>query len=98
MVIKKSDVLNILRNFKKEFSSKYGIISIGVFGSAARNQLKEDSDIDICIETETPNPFLIIAIQEELEKLFKRPVDIVRIRKMMNKALKKKIDEEGVYV
>jgi len=98
MVFCRLDVLNILKKFKSDFAEKYGIVSIGIFGSAARNELNENSDIDVCIETLTPNPFLIFTIKEELEKLFKRPVDIVRIRKMMNDHLKKRIEKDGVYV
>ena len=75
-----------------------GVISLGIFGSVARGQMRDDSDIDICVKTQTPDPFMIVHIKEDIEHSLKRRVDIVRIREKMNPFLKKRIDEEGIYV
>ena len=40
-------ILAILRDFKQNFAEKYGILEIGVFGSIARDEAREDSDVDI---------------------------------------------------
>lgn len=40
------EILNILREFKHTAGDKYGIEQIALFGSAARGELREDSDID----------------------------------------------------
>ena len=98
MVFNRSDVINILKSFKNKFAKKYGIISMGIFGSAARNELTNDSDIDIYVQTETPNPFVIIHMKDDLETTLGRRVDIVRIREFMNKTLKNRIEKEGIYV
>ncbi|HNZ53202.1 MAG TPA: nucleotidyltransferase domain-containing protein [bacterium] len=98
MVFNRSDVINILKSFKNKFAKKYGIISMGIFGSAARNELTNDSDIDIYVQTETPNPFVIIHMKDDLETILGRRVDIVRIREFMNKTLKNRIEKEGIYV
>ena len=71
---------------------------MGIFGSAARNELTNDSDIDIYVQTETPNPFVIIHMKDDLETILGRRVDIVRIREFMNKTLKNRIEKEGIYV
>lgn len=84
--------------FKESYSKLFGILSIGIFGSFARGENRSDSDIDIFVETETPNPFLLIEIKDELEKLFNRKVDIVRLRNSMNPYLKARIEKEGIYV
>ena len=42
-----TDIMNILKNYKKEVSGQYNIISIGVFGSVARNTPGEESDIPL---------------------------------------------------
>ena len=68
------------------------------FESVARGQMRDDSDIDICVKTQTPDPFMIVHIKEDIEHSLKRRVDIVRIREKMNPFLKKRIDEEGIYV
>ncbi|GEM_PF-262923 len=76
----------------------YGIISLRLFGSLARNEHKGDSDIDIFVETETPNPFLLMEAKDYLEKSIGRPVDIVRNHRNLNPRLKKRIDRDGITV
>ena len=94
----KQKILEQLKKYKEQNSFKYGINALGIFGSVARGQEKPDSDIDIFVKTETPNPFLVVHIKEDLEKLFLTHVDIVRIRENMSTYLKNRIDQEGIYV
>ena len=77
---------------------RYGIKRIGIFGSFARGQAGEDSDIDIVVETDKPDLFLIGAMQAELSELLSRRVDLVRLRERMNEHLKKRIIREAIYV
>ena len=94
----RNDVLAILRDFKQNFADKYGILEIGIFGSIAQGEDREDSDVDICIKTKTPDPFALVHIKEEIENRVQRHVDIVRMRKKMNPFLKERIEKEGLYV
>jgi predicted nucleotidyltransferase len=94
----RQEILKQLKQYKEESAKKYGILQLGIFGSVARGQERETSDIDICIKTEIPNPFTIVHIKEELESLFHVHVDIVRIRDKMNSYLKECIEKEGIYV
>jgi len=94
----RSDVINILTDFKKLSAEKYGIILLGVFGSVARNQINEHSDVDIVLQTQTPDPYLIVHIKEDLERRLIHSVDIVRLRKNMNPSLKQRIEQEAIYV
>ncbi|MBE0501959.1 MAG: nucleotidyltransferase domain-containing protein [Desulfuromonadales bacterium] len=94
----RSDLLKKLEEFKKVSGEKYGIESIGVFGSFARNQDSVCSDADIVIKTKIPDPFAIVHIKEELEGVLKIPVDIVRFREKMNPFLKRRIKKEAIYV
>ena len=96
--MKKDDVLAILRRFKKDYADKYGILEIGVFGSVARDEAKDDSDVDICIKTKTPNPFVLVHIKEDIEGLIRKHVEIVRVREKMNPFLRERIEKEGRYV
>jgi len=96
--MERDSILAILRDFKRNFAGKYGILEIGVFGSIARDEAREDSDIDICIKTKTPDPFTLVHIKEELENRAGKRVDIVRMREKMNPFLKERIEKEGVYV
>ena len=96
--MKRDDVLAILLEFKRDRAEEYGILEIGVFGSVARDEAREDSDVDICIKTRTPNPFALVHIKEEIEKRVKRRVEIIRVREKMNPFLRERIEREGRYV
>jgi len=91
-------ILDLLAQYKKNNHDKYGIKNIGIFGSVARDEAIETSDVDVCIETKTPDMFMLVHIQEELQNLFHKSVDIVRLRKKMNPYLKKRIEKEAIYV
>ena len=91
-------ILDLLAQYKKNNYAKYGIKNIGIFGSVARDEVNEASDVDICIETQTPDMFMLVHIKEELQNIFHKSVDIVRLRERMNPYLKKRIEKEAIYV
>lgn len=97
-MMSREDILAILREFKRAYAEKYGILEIGVFGSVARATAGEDSDVDVCIKTRTADPYVLVHIKEDLEARVRSHVDIVRVRDRMNPFLKARIDEEGIYV
>ena len=90
-------VLRQLRNYGAEFERLYGVTKIGIFGSAARDELRQNSDIDVVVEMREPDLFYLVHIKETLEKDFQRPVDVIRYRNTMNKHLKARIDREARY-
>ena len=98
MKMNRDYVLSLLAQYKKNNHDKYGIENIGIFGSVARNEATETSDVDICIKTKIPDMFMLVHIQEELQNIFQKSVDIVRLRKRMNPYLKKRIEKEAIYV
>lgn len=97
-MMKKEDYIRQLTACKQQLMQKFGLRSIRLFGSIARGDNHEGSDLDLCVETETPNPFLLMDLKDELEKMFKHSVDIVRYRERMNPYLRQQIDKEGIYV
>jgi predicted nucleotidyltransferase len=92
-----SEYIALLRKYMTENSHKYGIIRIGIFGSVARGEQTEDSDVDVCVELQTPSMFDLVHIKDELQLLFDCAVDIVRLRDDMDGLLKQNIVEEGIY-
>jgi hypothetical protein len=94
----RNDVINVLRAYKQDYATQYGILSLGIFGSVARGQSREDSDVDICIKTINPDPFLLVHIKEDIEQRVHHHVDIVRVREKMNPFLKERIEKDGIYV
>ena len=87
----------ILRKYRILKSDIYGIIKIGIFGSVARNEQTEDSDVDVCVEMKKPDLFAMVHIKEDLQELFGKSVDIVRLRKNMNPMLLSRIQRDGIY-
>lgn len=98
MESKTYNITNLLNEYLLSHRERLGIKSMGLFGSFARGENRQDSDVDIFVEMEMANPFILVEIKEELEKLFNRKVDIVRLRKSMNPYIKARIEKEGVYV
>ncbi len=97
MVTTRDDVLGTIRRFNRTRTGQFGLVRIGVFGSAARDKLASDSDVDVVVELAQPDLLLMVGIKQELETLLERPVDIVRYRQNMNPLLKEHIDREAVY-
>ena len=77
-----SDSLKLLKQFKEANAVRYGIQKIGLFGSVARGEQTEESDVDVLYEGE-PNLLLRSRMKRELEKLFGCKVDLVRFRKQL---------------
>ncbi len=94
----KDEIIAFLRDFKSRYGDQYGIISLGVFGSVARGDIRDDSDVDVYVTTKTPDPFALVHIRDDIERRLNRHVDIVRFRERMNPFLKRRIEKEGVYV
>ncbi len=99
MVTKKKQVLTYLRDHKKEFLRLYGIEKIGLFGSALRDELREDSDIDLAIEMTAAHKNLgnFLAFKRVLEKDFQRPVDL-GIESSLKPTVKESIAQDILYV
>lgn len=94
----KEEILNLLSDYKTIAKSQYGLTSIGIFGSVARGQQTDDSDVDVCYESQPLSLLTIDLIQSDLERLFGCPVDMVKIRENMNSLLKQRIQKEACYV
>ncbi|CCZ08978.1 MULTISPECIES: nucleotidyltransferase family protein [Odoribacteraceae] len=93
-----SEYLQLLAGYMQTHASIYHIRRIGIFGSVARGEQTEHSDIDICYEGEAPTLFTLARIKYELEALLGCPVDLVRVRERMDEVLKQTIQKEAIYV
>jgi len=94
----RSKIIQTLKEFKEEYAEKYGILVLGIFGSVARDEAHQDSDVDLVIKLKTPDPYIVVHIKEDIEEQLQMPVDIVRIREKMNPFLKQQIEKEVIYV
>lgn len=97
-MINKSEILNILTGKKEELQQKYPISELALFGSYARGDNKEDSDIDILIDFyDSIDGFQYIRIAHELEDALNRKIDLVS-RKGVKKQYLPYIEKNLVHV
>lgn len=96
--LRRDEVLDILRRHKAELADRYGVISLGIFGSVARDEAKPDSDVDIIVKMSKPDLFFMVHIKNLLEKSLGFPVDLIRDREQMNPYFKQSIALEVIYV
>ncbi|MFA6143976.1 MAG: nucleotidyltransferase domain-containing protein [Sulfurimonas sp.] len=94
----KEEILHYLKLHQDEFKSKYQISKMALFGSYARGENREDSDVDIAIETQLSDYFVLYDFKETLENRFHTKVDVIRLRDKMNLSLKNRILREAIYV
>ena len=90
--------IKLLADFKAKRGKIYGISRIGIFGSVALGEQNKKSDLDIYYEGEPLSLFKVVALKDELEGILHCTVDILRIHETMNQRLKKRIENEGIYV
>jgi predicted nucleotidyltransferase len=90
--------LNLLREFKRSHAAEYGIERIGIFGSVARGEQKEDSDIDVFYDGPSLGLKSFTGLPLALEDLFGVRVDVVRNRPSLNPRFKQRIEKEVIYV
>lgn len=73
--------VEILKKNEDIIKQKYGVRKIGIFGSFARGEEKEGSDVDVLVEFEDnfENFDNYIELKYFLEDLFGRKVDLVTV-------------------
>lgn len=97
-MITKDRVIAYLKQYKKEHSKEYSLSKIGVFGSVAREDNTENSDLDIVVEFSKPNLFIQSGIMEDLKDAFSVEVDVIALSKHTNPKLLKRINKDVIYV
>lgn len=94
----KAEILRILKQEKPALAHQYGVVSLALFGSAARDQLGPDSDVDILVQFEGPaTSKRYFGVQFHLEDLLGHPVDLVT-DKALRPELRPYIEDEAMNV
>ncbi len=71
------NVIDILKRHEREIKKRFGVRRIGLFGSFARGEQKDTSDVDILVEFEEPTFDNFMNLAFFLEDLFGRRVELV---------------------
>ena len=73
----RDEVLNVLRAHKATLTQRFGVTELALFGSFARDQATDDSDVDVLVRFDVPpNWQRYFGAQGYLEDLLGRPVDL----------------------
>ncbi len=76
-------VLAILTERQPEIARRFGVKRLALFGSAARGELRDDSDVDVLVEFDGPATFDgYFRLKDYLEALLGRTVDLVTKRQV----------------
>ena len=76
----RNEIVNILSSNLKEMTDVYGVVTIGVFGSAARDQLRATSDVDVLVDFGNALSFQnYLDLQDFLELKLGRKVDLITV-------------------
>ena len=78
-MLTRQDILSFLRDNKEYLQKHFHLTKVGIFGSFARDEQKQDSDIDLLIEREPDAKNIFDTdweLKELLKKQFNREVDI----------------------
>ena len=94
----KDEILSFLSSHKDEMHKKFGLIKIGLFGSYAKDNFSDKSDIDLAVEIKSQDKFRsFFALKDYLEKNLRKKVDLGIESNIKQRALKQ-IKKEIIYV
>ena len=91
------EILEVLRLEKPYLHEKFGVLSIGLFGSYAKGTETHDSDIDVLVELKEPRFDLLAGLQIHLERKFGKRVEVIRKRKGLSERFLKRVGETIHY-
>jgi len=95
---KMKEVVSILRRHLPELQERFGVRTMGLFGSFVHGKERPSSDIDILAEFErAPTLFEFVRLQRQLSGIVGRRVDLV-MKSALKPAIGKRILEETVYL
>ncbi len=96
--MEREQIIRIINSQLPLLRTRYNVKSLGLFGSVARDDMDEGSDIDILVEFESPIGFFdFIRLENFLGELLGRKVDLIS-RRAIKPSLKEAILKEIVYV
>ena len=91
-------ILAALKKEKPYLYEKFGVEEIALFGSYARNEQKEGSDIDVLVKLKYPKLKFLVGVLEFLEQKFSKKIDIVTEGNHLSERFRRVVKDDIVYV
>ncbi|WP_445732655.1 nucleotidyltransferase family protein [Mariniflexile sp.] len=86
----------------KKLCEANGVKSLFAFGSVLKNKLLPNSDIDLLVDIDDQDPLTYsdkyFDLKFNLEKIFDRKIDLLELRALKNRFLKKEIDRTKLQI
>lgn len=96
-MMQREEVLRILGQHQQALK-EFGVKSLAIFGSVARDEARPDSDVDILIEFDRPVTFdLYMDVKFYLEDRLGTRVDLLS-RLMLKPLIRSRVEQEAIYV
>lgn len=97
-MLARNDILNLLREHKATLAQRFGVVELSLFGSVARGQATETSDIDVLVRFDGPaTSKRYFGVQFYIEDLLNRPVDLVT-DKALRAEFRPYVEQEAIRV
>ena len=94
----RDEVIATLRAHRAALAEQFGITSVALFGSVARDEARDDSDIDILVEFESPPGWWnYFGAQVFLEDILGRTVDMTTLREV-RREFRPYVEKDVVHV
>jgi len=94
----RAEILKHLEENYAELKERHGIVALALFGSAARDEARQDSDIDVLVNFKEPPTFdQYMELKFHLEDLLGGRVDLVTQRGLRDR-VRPFVEKEAVYV
>jgi predicted nucleotidyltransferase len=100
-MLTRDKIIHLLQREQTYLASEFGVRKIGLFGSYAKGQPDENSDIDLLVEFDRPIGFRFFDLVDYLETVLGRKVDILTPAGVQNiriRGVAKSITEGLLYV
>ena len=93
------ELISVLRKHLPELRERYGVCSLGVFGSYVRGRQHKRSDLDILVEIDDPSLtlFQFVELRDYLGELVGKKVDLVE-KRALRPTIGKHVLEEVVFL
>lgn len=96
--VTRDEILHLLRTHRETLAERYGVTELALFGSFARNQATDRSDVDVLVQFDGPaTSESYFGVQFYLEDLLDRRVDLVT-DKALRPEFRRYVEREAVDV
>lgn len=94
----REEMVRLLKNHKATLAERFGVTDLALFGSMARGEARESSDLDILVDFDGPaTSRRYFGVQFYLEDLLGAPVDLVTEKALRNE-LRPYVEKDAIHV